>query len=61
MLTCVFADMTQFIIVLLITIMGFGSAFNALSTGLTVADESVEPFINSMVEGFQYSYLLTLG
>jgi hypothetical protein len=48
MITSVFADMTQFMIVLAITIIGFADAFSSLSTSLTVAEEPVEPYINGI-------------
>jgi hypothetical protein len=39
MITSVFADMTQFLIVLFITVMAFGDAFSSVSTSLTLSDD----------------------
>lgn len=60
-LTCVLQDMTQFMIVLVITIIAFGDAFYSLSTSVTVQEEPVQPYIRNFSEALQYSYLLTLG
>jgi hypothetical protein len=53
--------MTQFMIVITITVIGFADAFSSLSTSITVGEDPKEPYIEDISSALQFSYLLTLG